>query len=162
MLRINRQTDYAVRVILALAKRSEGTRLSTGEIQQEMLIPPRSYHASWRNWRKPACLPPSPAAMAELRFPAPPPNSHSRMWWRRSRDRSCFRRVYKSKVRTIVPSRRSVPCGQNGGAYKLQCCARWHPSILRIWRKRLNPFRWFQTATPFFNSKFQKENVWIS
>ena len=40
MLRINRQTDYAVRVILALAKRPEGTRLSTSEIQQEMLIPP--------------------------------------------------------------------------------------------------------------------------
>jgi Rrf2 family protein len=40
MLRINRQTDYAVRVILALAKRGKGARLSTGEIQQEMLIPP--------------------------------------------------------------------------------------------------------------------------
>jgi Rrf2 family protein len=40
MLRINRQTDYAVRVILALAKRGEGARLSTGEIQIEMLIPP--------------------------------------------------------------------------------------------------------------------------
>ena len=40
MLRINRQTDYAVRVILALAKRPEGSRLSTSEIQQEMLIPP--------------------------------------------------------------------------------------------------------------------------
>ncbi len=39
MLRINRQTDYAVRVILALAKRGEGARLSTGEIQREMLIP---------------------------------------------------------------------------------------------------------------------------
>ncbi len=40
MLKINRQTDYAVRVILALAKAGEGTRLSSGEIQQEMLIPP--------------------------------------------------------------------------------------------------------------------------
>lgn len=40
MLRINRQTDYAVRVLLALAKRQEGARLSTGEIQQEMQIPP--------------------------------------------------------------------------------------------------------------------------
>lgn len=40
MLRINRQTDYAVRVILALAKRGVGTRLSTAEIQREMLIPP--------------------------------------------------------------------------------------------------------------------------
>ena len=40
MLRINRQTDYAVRVILALAKHGEGVRLSTSEIQQEMLIPP--------------------------------------------------------------------------------------------------------------------------
>ncbi len=40
MLRINRQTDYAVRVILSLAKRVDGTRLSTAEIQREMLIPP--------------------------------------------------------------------------------------------------------------------------
>ncbi len=39
MLRINRQTDYAVRVILALAKRGEGAKLSTSEIQQEMQIP---------------------------------------------------------------------------------------------------------------------------
>jgi len=40
MLKINRQTDYAVRVVLALAKRGEVIRLSTTEIQQEMLIPP--------------------------------------------------------------------------------------------------------------------------
>jgi Rrf2 family iron-responsive transcriptional regulator len=39
MLKINRQTDYAVRVILALSKRGEGIRLSSAEIQQEMLIP---------------------------------------------------------------------------------------------------------------------------
>jgi len=39
MLKINRQTDYAVRVVLALAKRGEGARLSSAEIQQEMLIP---------------------------------------------------------------------------------------------------------------------------
>jgi len=39
MLRINRQTDYAVRVILALAKRGEETRLASATIQQEMLIP---------------------------------------------------------------------------------------------------------------------------
>lgn len=40
MLKINRQTDYAVRVILALAKRGDGARLSSSEIQREMLIPP--------------------------------------------------------------------------------------------------------------------------
>jgi Rrf2 family transcriptional regulator, iron-sulfur cluster assembly transcription factor len=40
MLRINRQTDYAVRVILSLAKHGEGARLSTKTIQQEMQIPP--------------------------------------------------------------------------------------------------------------------------
>ena len=40
MLRINRQTDYAVRVILALSKREEGKRVSTSEIGREMLIPP--------------------------------------------------------------------------------------------------------------------------
>jgi Rrf2 family protein len=39
MLRINRQTDYAVRVVLALAKRGKQARLSSTEIQQEMLIP---------------------------------------------------------------------------------------------------------------------------
>jgi Rrf2 family protein len=39
MLRINRQTDYAVRVLLALAKRGEDARLSSNDIQQEMLIP---------------------------------------------------------------------------------------------------------------------------
>jgi len=39
MLKINRQTDYAVRVVLALAKRGEGARLSSAEIQKEMLIP---------------------------------------------------------------------------------------------------------------------------
>jgi len=39
MLQINRQTDYAVRVVLALAKHPHGTRLSSGEIQREMLIP---------------------------------------------------------------------------------------------------------------------------
>lgn len=40
MLKINRQTDYAVRVVLALVKLGEGARLSSGEIQQQMLIPP--------------------------------------------------------------------------------------------------------------------------
>jgi Rrf2 family protein len=39
MLKINRQTDYAVRVLLALAKRGEGARISSTDIQQEMLIP---------------------------------------------------------------------------------------------------------------------------
>jgi len=39
MIRINRQTDYAIRVILALAKRGDDALLSTSQIQQEMLIP---------------------------------------------------------------------------------------------------------------------------
>ena len=39
MLKITRQTDYAVRVILALAKQGEGARLSSSEIQRDMLIP---------------------------------------------------------------------------------------------------------------------------
>ena len=39
MLRINRQTDYAVRVILALACHEPGVRLSSVVIQNEMLIP---------------------------------------------------------------------------------------------------------------------------
>jgi Rrf2 family protein len=40
MLKINRQTDYAVRVILALSKKEMGKRFSTSEIGREMLIPP--------------------------------------------------------------------------------------------------------------------------
>jgi len=39
MLKINRQTDYAVRVVLALAQRGEGARMSSANIQKEMLIP---------------------------------------------------------------------------------------------------------------------------
>ncbi len=39
MLRINRQTDYAARILLALAKKPPETRLSTAEIREEMLIP---------------------------------------------------------------------------------------------------------------------------
>lgn len=39
MFRINRRTDYAVRVMLALAKRPPGARLATQAIQDEMLVP---------------------------------------------------------------------------------------------------------------------------
>ncbi|MBI4732762.1 MAG: Rrf2 family transcriptional regulator [Chloroflexi bacterium] len=39
MFRVNRQTDYAIRVILALAKQPQGTRLSSAQIGREMLIP---------------------------------------------------------------------------------------------------------------------------
>lgn len=39
MFRINRKTDYAVRVMLSLASRSFGTRLPTRTIHEEMLIP---------------------------------------------------------------------------------------------------------------------------
>ena len=40
MIQINRQTDYAIRIILALSKHPPGTRKSTSEIRDEMLIPP--------------------------------------------------------------------------------------------------------------------------
>ncbi len=40
MFRVNRQTDYAVRVVLALAKMPQGTRMTTAEIGQQMRIPP--------------------------------------------------------------------------------------------------------------------------
>jgi Rrf2 family protein len=39
VFRINRRTDYSVRVMLSLAKRPFGTRLATQVIQDEMLIP---------------------------------------------------------------------------------------------------------------------------
>jgi len=39
MIRINRQTDYAIRVILALAKEGDEAMLPTSQVQQEMLIP---------------------------------------------------------------------------------------------------------------------------
>ena len=39
MFRVNRQTDYAVRVLLALSQKPQGTRISTTEIGREMLIP---------------------------------------------------------------------------------------------------------------------------
>jgi Rrf2 family protein len=39
MLKINRQTDYAARVVLALAKREKDARVSSSELQREMLVP---------------------------------------------------------------------------------------------------------------------------
>jgi Rrf2 family protein len=39
MIRINRQTDYAIRVLLALAKAPQGARLPSAQVGQEMLIP---------------------------------------------------------------------------------------------------------------------------
>jgi Rrf2 family protein len=39
MIRINRKTDYAIRVLLALAKQGDDVMLLTAQIQQEMLIP---------------------------------------------------------------------------------------------------------------------------
>ncbi len=39
VFKINRRTDYAVRVMLCLAKRPAGTRLSTQAVQDEMMIP---------------------------------------------------------------------------------------------------------------------------
>ena len=39
MFRVNRRTDYSVRVLLSLAKRPFGTRLATQVIQDEMLVP---------------------------------------------------------------------------------------------------------------------------
>jgi Rrf2 family protein len=39
MFRVNRQTDYAIRVLLMLAQQPAGTRLPTSDIGREMLIP---------------------------------------------------------------------------------------------------------------------------
>jgi len=39
MFRVNNRTDYAIRVMLAVAKRGVGERISTQQIQEEMLIP---------------------------------------------------------------------------------------------------------------------------
>lgn len=39
MFRINRETDYAIRVILSLAKRPPGTITPSAEIRQEMDLP---------------------------------------------------------------------------------------------------------------------------
>lgn len=39
MLRINRQTDYAVRVILALAEQDGSRRISSAQVRDTMLIP---------------------------------------------------------------------------------------------------------------------------
>jgi Rrf2 family nitric oxide-sensitive transcriptional repressor len=39
MIRINRQTDYAIRVLLALARQGDEGMLPTSHVQKEMLIP---------------------------------------------------------------------------------------------------------------------------
>ncbi len=44
MIRINRETDYSFRVILALTEAGNNVRLSTSKIQKEMHIPPSFLH----------------------------------------------------------------------------------------------------------------------
>jgi Rrf2 family protein len=44
VIRINRETDYSFRVILALSRAGENTRLSTADIQKTMQIPPSFLH----------------------------------------------------------------------------------------------------------------------
>jgi Rrf2 family protein len=39
MIHITRQTDYAIRILLALSRQPEGTRLASQTIGEEMLIP---------------------------------------------------------------------------------------------------------------------------
>jgi Rrf2 family protein len=39
MFKVNRKTDYSVRVMICLAKQPAGTRLPTQTVQEEMLIP---------------------------------------------------------------------------------------------------------------------------
>lgn len=39
MMRINRRTDYAIRVMIALARQPAGSRLATHEIQEMTMIP---------------------------------------------------------------------------------------------------------------------------
>lgn len=44
MIRLNRETDYSFRVIVALSEEKNGSRLSTSRIQSEMHIPPSFLH----------------------------------------------------------------------------------------------------------------------
>lgn len=44
MIRLNRETDYSFRVILALTKAGVDVRLPTAQIQKEMHIPPSFLH----------------------------------------------------------------------------------------------------------------------
>lgn len=44
MIRINRETDYSFRIILALTRAGGNVRLSSAEIQKSMLIPPSFLH----------------------------------------------------------------------------------------------------------------------
>lgn len=40
MFKVNRQTDYAVRIVLALSKKPQGARVLSASVGHEMLIPP--------------------------------------------------------------------------------------------------------------------------
>ena len=111
MLKINRQTDYAVRVVLALAKRGEGARLSSPDIQQEMLIP-KVVHEPNRcpviaRWAGRSRV--RRARWRDFRSPALPHRSHSRMWWSCSKGRSCSRQCMQVKGEDDCPFQADCP-----------------------------------------------------
>lgn len=72
MFRINRRTDYAVRVCLALAKHPSGSRLSTHTIQNEMLVPPAFLQRIIADLAKAGLIAtfPGPNGGIELAYPA--------------------------------------------------------------------------------------------
>ena len=72
MFRINRRTDYAVRVMLCLAKRPFGTRLSTQTIQNEMQTPRAFLHRIIADLSKVdlICTYPGPNGGVQLARPA--------------------------------------------------------------------------------------------
>jgi Rrf2 family protein len=72
LFRINRRTDYAVRVMLCLAKRPFGTRLSTQTIQNEMQTPRAFLHRIIADLSKVdlICTYPGPNGGVQLARPA--------------------------------------------------------------------------------------------
>ena len=81
MFRINRRTDYSVRIMLALAKRPFGTRLSTQAIQEEMLIPRPFLQRIIADLSKANLILTYPGPNGGLELSRPPETIHLRHIW---------------------------------------------------------------------------------
>lgn len=115
MFHINRRTDYAVRIMLAVAKQPPGQRLSAHTIERQMLIPHAFTHRIVADLAKKGLL---------ITRPGP----KGGIWLAREKDQINLRHIYEAIETSICLS----DCLSPTGACPLNAACPVHPHWARL------------------------------
>ena len=132
MLRINRQTEYAVRVVLALAKRGEEARVSSADIQQEMLIPKTLMSRIVAQFSHYGLINTFPGRDGGLMLPRSASQITLKDIVEAFEGPILLSECLQIKVEADCQFQSSCPVRPKWGACKWQCCVKWHPSHSKI------------------------------